>query len=108
MSENPLVYPKSKAPYNKALFLNPTAEYRGAPLWAWNTKLDQAVLLRQIDVMKEMGMGGFHMHSRTGLDTEYMGHDFMGSVQDCVEYAKKKDMLAYLYVPLFKPHLNCQ
>ena len=50
------------------LFLNPTSEYRGAPFWAWNTRLESGKLMRQIDMMKKMGMGGFHMHVRTGMD----------------------------------------
>ena len=38
-------------------FQNPTSEYRGAPFWAWNNKLDRDQLLRQIEYFKEMGMG---------------------------------------------------
>jgi hypothetical protein len=94
---NPLAYPKSRSEYDPQLFLKPSAEYRGAPLWAWNTKLDRDLLLRQIDHMEEMGMGGFHMHVRVGLDTEYLGNEFMDHVRACVEYAKGKNMLACLY-----------
>ena len=50
------------------LFKNPTCEYRGTPFWAWNGKLDKETLLEQIGIMKKMGMGGFHMHVRTGMD----------------------------------------
>jgi hypothetical protein len=66
---NPLTYPKSALPFSNELFQNPTSEYRGCPFWAWNNKLDRGQLLRQIDYFEEMGMGGFHMHVRTGLDT---------------------------------------
>jgi hypothetical protein len=97
MDENPLTYPRSRSTFDRQLFLNPSAEYRGAPLWAWNTRLDRDVLLRQIDQMEEMGMGGFHMHVRVGLDTEYLGSEFMDHVRACVEYAKEKNMLACLY-----------
>lgn len=31
------------------LFENPTSEYRAAPFWAWNCKLDERELLWQID-----------------------------------------------------------
>ncbi len=97
LSQNPLKYPKSCSPFSKFLFQSPTAEYRGAPLWAWNTKLKRDVLMRQIDQMAEMGMGGFHMHVRVGMDTAYMGDEFMDHVKACVERAKEKDMLACLY-----------
>ncbi len=93
---NPLTYPKSLQPFSKALFKNPTSEYRGAPFHAWNTKLDKDQLLRQIDNFKDMGMGGLTMHVRTGLDTEYMGEEFMDIIAACVKHAESKDMLACL------------
>ena len=79
------------------LFRAPTSEYRGAPFWAWNRALDRETLLRHIDYLKEMGMGGFHMHSRSGLDTEYLGKEFMECVRACVDKAKKEGMYACLY-----------
>jgi len=93
---NPLAYPKSQEPFSDELFQHPTAEYRGCPLWAWNSKLDKNKMLRQIDCFEEMGMGGFHMHVRTGLDTDYMGSEFMEIVRACVDYAESKGMLACL------------
>lgn len=74
---NPLSYPQTAQPFSSKLFKNPTPEYRGCPLWAWNAKLDKDQLLRQIDNFQAMGLGGFHMHVRIGLDTEYMGDEFM-------------------------------
>jgi hypothetical protein len=59
------------------LFQNPTAEYRAAPFWGWNGKLHKDQLLRQIEQLKSMGFGGFHMHARTGLATEYLSNAFM-------------------------------
>ena len=35
----------------KDLFENPTSEYRGAPFWAWNCKLDKSILAEQIEVL---------------------------------------------------------
>ncbi len=78
-------------------FENPGSRFRGAPFWAWNTKLEKDRLRRQIGYFEEMGMGGFHMHSRTGLDTPYMGEEFLSMVKFCVEEAKKKGMYACLY-----------
>lgn len=64
---NPLSYPKSAAPFSADLFKNPTSEYRGCPLWAWNNKLNKGQLLRQIDNFKDMGMGGFHVRSAVNV-----------------------------------------
>jgi hypothetical protein len=78
-------------------FQNPSSEFRGAPLWSWNNQLDREQLLRQIDYFKAMGLGGFHIHVRTGLDTEYLGSEFLDIVRACVLKAKDEKLLAWLY-----------
>ncbi len=92
-----MLYPKNKTPLDKALFENPTAEYRGAPFWAWNGRLEKKELCRQIETFKKMGFGGFYMHVRTGLQTPYMGAEFLDMVDTCIQKAQAEDMLAYLY-----------
>jgi alpha-L-rhamnosidase len=85
---------------NKALlsgFAAPSSEYRGAPFWAWNGKLEPEELKRQIRVMHEMGLGGFFMHSRVGLDTPYLSEEWYECVQACIDEAEKLDMQAWLY-----------
>lgn len=88
---------KSDTVLSEELFKNPTSEYRGAPFWAWNCKMNKEMLTEQIEILKEMGFGGFHMHSRTGMDHEYLGEEFMGLVSACVEKAKEENMYAWLY-----------
>jgi len=78
-------------------FQSPGSLYRGAPLWSWNNRLDGDQLRRQIDCLKAMGMGGFHIHARTGLDTEYLGREFFERVKECRLYASEKGMLTWLY-----------
>jgi len=79
------------------LFKNPTAEYRGAPFWAWNNQLKEEELLRQIDIFKQMGIGGFHVHSRSGMATPYMSDEFLSLVEACNKKAIANDMLCFLY-----------
>ncbi len=79
------------------LFENPTSEYRGVPFWSWNTKLKKETLLKQVDIFKEMGLGGFHMHCRVGLDTPYLSDEFMDCIKATVEKAKENKMIACLY-----------
>ena len=79
------------------LFKSPTSEYRGTPFWAWNCRLEKDELLRQIDVMKEMGFGGAHMHVRTGLDTPYLSDEFFDLISACVDKSEREGMLAWLY-----------
>ncbi len=93
-----MLYPKNQEKtLNPSLFRNPTAEYRGTPFWAWNCELDEDLLRKEIGYMKEMGFGGFHMHPRIGMSTKYLSDDFMKLISDCVDEAKKKEMLAWLY-----------
>lgn len=75
----------------------PEAAYRGKPFWSWNGKLEEAELLRQIDALKEMGFGGFFMHSRTGLITEYLGEEWFRLIRRCAEYGAEQGMEAWIY-----------
>lgn len=82
---------------DEKLFKNPTSEYRATPFWAWNDDLEKEELNRQIDEFKEMGLGGFHMHVRCGLNTPYLSEEFMNLIKSCTDKAKKEEMLAWLY-----------
>lgn len=75
----------------------PEAAYRAKPFWSWNGELEESELLRQIDAMQEMGFGGFFMHSRTGLATEYLGEEWFRLIRRCAEYAAEKGMEAWIY-----------
>ena len=93
-----MLYKKNSAKeLSPELFQNPTSEYRGTPFWSWNCKLEQEELLRQIEILKQMGFGGFHMHVRSGMATPYLSDEFMDLVGACVNKAKKEEMLAWLY-----------
>ena len=78
-------------------FISPGNEYRGMPFWAWNARLDEAELRRQIRSFHEMGLGGFFMHSRVGLDAEYLGKEWFNCIKACTDEAEKLGMQAWLY-----------
>ncbi len=93
-----MLYPKNQdKELSLDLFRNPTSEYRGTPFWAWNCKLEEEELLRQIGVMQQMGFGGFHMHVRSGMDTPYLSDEFMKLIRACTDEAERREMLAWLY-----------
>ena len=92
-----MLYPENEKPLTKELFQNPGSAYRGTPFWAWNAELDAEKLKWQIEHFKKMGLGGFHMHVRTGMATPYMSDAFMDLIKTCVDKAKDLDMLAWLY-----------
>jgi len=83
-----------------ALFTNfsqPGACFRGKPFWSWNAKLEADELRRQIRVFKEMGFGGFFMHSRLGLATPYLSCEWFDRIKACVDEAQRLGMEAWLY-----------
>lgn len=81
----------------KENFKSPPMEYRAKPFWAWNGNLDQDELSRQIHIMKEMGFGGFFMHSRTGLQTEYLSDEWFRLINNCADESEQLEMEAWLY-----------
>lgn len=78
-------------------FASPPTAYRGAPFWSWNDRLDPEELARQVRDMKAHGMGGFFMHSRDGLETVYMGPEWLECIRAAVRAAKEEGMGAWLY-----------
>ena len=62
---------------------------KSLPFWSWNDKLEREKLLAQIDWMKDTGFGGFFMHARSGLKTEYLSDDWFNCIRACIEYANK-------------------
>ncbi|NHN29472.1 glycosyl hydrolase [Paenibacillus agricola] len=84
-------------PELKKRFMQPPAEFRSLPFWAWNDELKQEELNRQMKDMKQQGMGGFFMHSRDGLETEYMGPEWMTAIRESVAQAEQLGMKAWLY-----------
>ena len=71
--------------------------YKALPFWSWNGDLQEEELLKQIDWMYKQGMGGFFMHARAGLETEYLGEKWFDCVKACAEKAQELGMEAYAY-----------
>ncbi len=78
-------------------FADPPSSFRGKPFWCWNGRLEKDELIRQVHVFKEMGMGGFFMHSRTGLKTEYLGPEWFDCINACADEAERIGLEAWLY-----------
>ncbi|MBQ8803087.1 MAG: hypothetical protein IJZ53_05610 [Tyzzerella sp.] len=72
-------------------------KYKAIPFWSWNDRLEPEILKKQIHWMKENGMGGFFMHARSGLETEYMSKEWMECIEACADEAKELGMKAWVY-----------
>ncbi|MBQ9951007.1 MAG: hypothetical protein IJO98_02565 [Clostridia bacterium] len=92
-----MLYPLKNVPLTPEMFANPGCEYRATPFWAWNNRLDPKELCWQIEQFKKMGFGGFHMHVRTGMATEYLSDEYLRYIHACADKAEQEDMLAWLY-----------
>ena len=78
-------------------FENPTNTYRGKPFWSWNGELNKDELLRQTHIMKDMSLGGYFMHSRSGLITEYLSDEWFDYINAVADESEKTGMQAWLY-----------
>ena len=81
----------------KQAFISPSVAYRGKPFWSWNGELRGEELVRQAHIMKEMGLGGYFMHSRAGLITEYLGDEWFDLINEVADAAEEDGMEAWLY-----------
>lgn len=79
------------------LLKNPPKEYRAVPFWSWNDKLDSDTLKWQIREMDKAGLGGYFMHARGGLQTEYLSEDWMELTKDCIEEGSMLGMNSWCY-----------
>lgn len=72
-------------------------EFRSTPFWAWNDKLEHDELIRQIRGMEKQGIGGFFIHSREGLETEYLSDEWMNCVESSIIEAQSSGLEAWIY-----------
>ena len=78
-------------------FKNIPMKYRPIPFWSWNEKLETEETKRQIKEMYCAGIGGFFMHARGGLQTEYMGDEWFENVGASIDEAKANGMYVWAY-----------
>ena len=78
-------------------FKNIPKEYRPIPFWSWNEKLNEEETKEQVGIMHNAGIGGFFMHARGGLQTEYMSDEWFENIEVAKSEAKKLNMKAWAY-----------
>ena len=81
----------------KEILEKPGKEFRSAPFWAWNEKINEKESKFQIQEMCDKGMGGFFIHSREGLETPYLSEEWMAQVGTAVQEAKEKGLEVWIY-----------
>lgn len=81
----------------KKEFTSPSAAYRSAPLWVWNTTVTYAEIDRMLTELKESGFGGAFVHPRPGLITEYLSDTWFDLYKYSVEKGKKLGLDIWIY-----------
>ena len=82
---------------SKENLINPPKKYRPLPFWSWNAKLEVPETLYQIKEMDENGIGGYFMHARGGLKTDYLGEEWMENVRASIHEGEKRGMASWGY-----------
>lgn len=72
-------------------------KYRPVPFWSWNEKLYTKETGIQVAMMDKVGIGGFFMHARGGLSTQYLGEEWFDNVKEAIDEAQKRGMHAWAY-----------
>jgi hypothetical protein len=76
---------------------DPNRQYRPIPFWSWNERLQEAETRRQVQEMDNAGIGGYFMHARGGLQTPYMGSEWMENIAAGIDEARSRGMGAWAY-----------
>ena len=76
---------------------NSVKEYRPIPFWSWNDRLEPEELERQIQWMAREGFGGYFMHARSGLETEYLSQEWFDCVRRCIRQGQELGLESWAY-----------
>ncbi len=78
-------------------FSSPQAKYRPLPFWFWNSKMEPDIVEAQVRDFAQKGLGGFFIHARFGLETEYLSREWMECVERAVKTARETGLEVWLY-----------
>lgn len=78
-------------------FRTPDSLLRPAPFWAINDRITPEETARQMADMIDKGLSGGFFHSRAGLITDYLGEEWVASMQAALDVAEAKDGYLWLY-----------
>lgn len=81
----------------KSLFANPSAEYRTAPLWVWNSDMTHSEITKSLEELKTHGFGGAFVHPRPGMKINYMADCYFEAWGFALSEAKRLGMKLYIY-----------
>lgn len=72
-------------------------EHRSLPFWSLNDRLSPDEMRRQVREMADKGCGGYFMHARSGLLTDYMSGAWFENLDAAVEQGIRSGTDSYVY-----------
>ncbi|MCW3785946.1 glycosyl hydrolase [Plebeiibacterium sediminum] len=78
-------------------FVNPSVKYRSFPFYSINDNLEPEEIKRQVRDFKNAGFGGFYLHSRVGLLTEFLSDDWWENIEAAIDAANEVGIEACFY-----------
>lgn len=79
------------------IFENPGKEYRPAPLWVWNDKMNRSSIDLMLNDFKDKGFGGAFVHPRPGLITEYLSDEWFDLFKYSVDRGRELGLNIWIY-----------
>ncbi len=76
---------------------NPPMALRPVPFWSWNDELSPEEITRQIRAMHAAGIGGYFMHARGGLETEYLSERWHKCIEAGMDAGEALGMQPWAY-----------
>src|SRR4051794_34779575 len=89
--------PWSPAPVDPAGFRAPPRDYGILPFWFLNGELDPDEMRLQLKEFRDKGMPGIILHGRFGLETPYIGDEYLDRIRLAVEEAEKFGLKTWIY-----------
>ncbi|MFA9388441.1 MAG: hypothetical protein ACERKD_01450 [Prolixibacteraceae bacterium] len=78
-------------------FIDPPNNFRSHPFYSLNDLLDTTEIRIQIEGFKDAGFGGFYLHSRDGLLTEFLGDEWWQNMTAAVKAGNKTGLHTMFY-----------
>jgi hypothetical protein len=94
---------------NREFFRNPLTdpEYSVSGFWFWNDLITDEKTTEQLNMMKRIGANEPVVHSRFGLQNEYLSQDWFDRIKSVIEVCRKNDQRIWLYDEDNWPSGNC-
>lgn len=83
--------------YIQKNFLNPGNTFRSSPLLVFNEEITTSEIDRMVEDLHHAGFGGFFIHPRPGLITEYLSNEWVALFDYATKKAAKYKMFVWIY-----------